>query len=187
MKPYYEHGGITIYHGDCRDVLPRLEQVDLVLTDPPYFRVKAEPWDRAWDDGDAFLRWLGDCADMWQATLRPNGSLMVFASPQMCSRVEGMIGARFSVLNVIRWYKRDGWHQKTEKESLRSFLTPWEGIVFAEQFGDKYADVSRSLHKNVYAPIGRAVAEKRLAAGLERWQVDVACAPSKKPTGLCYR
>ncbi len=36
MKPYYESGGITIYHGDCREVLPGLPQVDLVLTDPPY-------------------------------------------------------------------------------------------------------------------------------------------------------
>ncbi len=36
MKPYYEQDGITIYHGDCRDVLPTLEPVDLVLTDPPY-------------------------------------------------------------------------------------------------------------------------------------------------------
>ena len=36
MKPYYEHAGITIYHGYCREVLPRLEPVDLVLTDPPY-------------------------------------------------------------------------------------------------------------------------------------------------------
>lgn len=39
MKPYYddEASGITIYHGDCRDVLPTLtEKVDLVLTDPPY-------------------------------------------------------------------------------------------------------------------------------------------------------
>jgi len=36
MKPYYEHAGITIYHGDCRDILPQLEPVDLVLTDPPY-------------------------------------------------------------------------------------------------------------------------------------------------------
>ncbi|GAG20370.1 unnamed protein product, partial [marine sediment metagenome] len=36
MKPYYEHTGITIYHGDCREILPRLDPVDLVLTDPPY-------------------------------------------------------------------------------------------------------------------------------------------------------
>ena len=35
-KPYYAHGGITIYHGDCREILPQLPPVDLVLTDPPY-------------------------------------------------------------------------------------------------------------------------------------------------------
>lgn len=36
MKPYYQHGGITIYHGDCREVLPSLGTVDHVITDPPY-------------------------------------------------------------------------------------------------------------------------------------------------------
>jgi site-specific DNA-methyltransferase (adenine-specific) len=37
MKPYYEHGGITIYHGDCREILPDVWfGVDLLLTDPPY-------------------------------------------------------------------------------------------------------------------------------------------------------
>jgi hypothetical protein len=37
VKPYYEHGGITIYHGDCRDVLLGLSWfAGLVLTDPPY-------------------------------------------------------------------------------------------------------------------------------------------------------
>lgn len=36
MTPYYEHAGITIYHGDCREMLPLLPAVDLVLTDPPY-------------------------------------------------------------------------------------------------------------------------------------------------------
>ena len=44
MKPYYEHGGITIYHGDCREILPTLEPVDLVLTDPPY-GVGVAAWD----------------------------------------------------------------------------------------------------------------------------------------------
>jgi site-specific DNA-methyltransferase (adenine-specific) len=36
MKPYYEHCGITIFHCDCREILPTLDPVDLVLTDPPY-------------------------------------------------------------------------------------------------------------------------------------------------------
>jgi len=36
MKPYYQDDAVTIYHGDCREILPQLEPVDLVLTDPPY-------------------------------------------------------------------------------------------------------------------------------------------------------
>lgn len=36
IKPYYQDDHCTIYHGDCREVLPSLGPVDLVLTDPPY-------------------------------------------------------------------------------------------------------------------------------------------------------
>lgn len=36
MKPYYEHAGITIYHGDCREILPQLPKMDLCIADPPY-------------------------------------------------------------------------------------------------------------------------------------------------------
>jgi site-specific DNA-methyltransferase (adenine-specific) len=38
MTPYYQDEACTIYHGDCRDVLPSLEpgSVSLTLTDPPY-------------------------------------------------------------------------------------------------------------------------------------------------------
>jgi len=51
-SPYYEHGGITIYNCDCREILPSLK-ADAVVTDPPYGigcsgRVNnpgAAPWD----------------------------------------------------------------------------------------------------------------------------------------------
>jgi site-specific DNA-methyltransferase (adenine-specific) len=38
MNPYYSEDGITIYHGDCREILPTFpdKYFDLVLTDPPY-------------------------------------------------------------------------------------------------------------------------------------------------------
>lgn len=35
MKPYYEHGGIQIFHGDCREILPHVYG-DGLITDPPY-------------------------------------------------------------------------------------------------------------------------------------------------------
>lgn len=37
MSPYYDEGGVTIYHGRCEDILPTLRgRVDMVFTSPPY-------------------------------------------------------------------------------------------------------------------------------------------------------
>ena|SRR6185369_9896257 len=57
MKPYYEHGGITIYHGDCREILPALAD-DLaheIVTDPPYGVQFQSSWRR-----DTFDKITGD-------------------------------------------------------------------------------------------------------------------------------
>lgn len=36
MKPYYQDSAVTIYHGDCSEILGTLPPVDLVFTSPPY-------------------------------------------------------------------------------------------------------------------------------------------------------
>ena len=36
MTLYHESDGVTLYHGDCREILPQLGRFDLLLTDPPY-------------------------------------------------------------------------------------------------------------------------------------------------------
>ena len=36
LEPYYDHNGITIYCGDCREILPQLPNVNLVIADTPY-------------------------------------------------------------------------------------------------------------------------------------------------------
>lgn len=35
MKPYYEDGSVTIYHGDCLEIAPGLDY-SAVVSDPPY-------------------------------------------------------------------------------------------------------------------------------------------------------
>jgi DNA modification methylase len=56
VKPYYEDAaaGIVIYNADCREILPSLPKVDLVLTDPPYGMNKAE-WDKRIVPVDSWL------------------------------------------------------------------------------------------------------------------------------------
>ena len=56
MTPYYDRDGITIYCADCRDVLPTLGPVDLVLTDPPYgiaYDASHKKYHNGIDRGDA--------------------------------------------------------------------------------------------------------------------------------------
>jgi DNA modification methylase len=53
MQPYYEHNGITIYCGDCLEVLPTLTAADCVLvTDPPYGLAHSSGWTNALTNRD---------------------------------------------------------------------------------------------------------------------------------------
>lgn len=46
LKPYYEEKGISIYVGDCREILPSLSNIDSVITDPPYgLSFMGKEWD----------------------------------------------------------------------------------------------------------------------------------------------
>jgi site-specific DNA-methyltransferase (adenine-specific) len=36
IKPYYQDAAVTIYHGDCRNIITHLRDIDVVCTDPPY-------------------------------------------------------------------------------------------------------------------------------------------------------
>lgn len=60
MQPYYEHAGITIYHGDCRKVLPGLAfGASLLLTDPPYGISYRSNHNSGWRD-PVRVRWARD-------------------------------------------------------------------------------------------------------------------------------
>jgi len=100
VTPYYDHDGITIYHGDCRDVLPQIRGVDVVLTDPPYSSGGAHRSDRnmptakkyqrsdakqsgpdfAGDNRDqrAFTLWCSDWMAAAHKSTRAGGALLSF-------------------------------------------------------------------------------------------------------------
>jgi len=190
-------GGQTLVLVDCLTFLPTLpdSSVDLVLTDPPYFRVKNLPWDRQWEDAAAFIAWIGRLCEEWQRVLKPNGSLYVFASPKMAARVECEVGRWFEVLNRIRWVKEAGWHQKAEKEALRSYVSPWEECIFAEQFGADssakgeagYGAACDELRGFVFEPLRAYLDGERLRAGVDKVACNVACGFSATMGGMAAR
>jgi hypothetical protein len=79
VKPYYQDESVQIFNADCRDVLPTLDTVDVVITDPPYgvglesHRGDISQFDPIKGDSDTYLaEWL---VATW------SGSLAMFMSP----------------------------------------------------------------------------------------------------------
>jgi len=179
-----DDGAIQLYCGDCLEVLPGLadSSVSLIATDPPYFKVKGEAWDRQWDKADGFLEWLGVSLEQWRRVLAPNGSLYCFASPRMAARVECLVAKWLCVLNRVRWVKEAGWHNKAKKEELRSFLSPWEEVIFAEHYGADniakgeagYGAKCDELRGFVFEPLRAYLAGERDRAGWTTWRVAEA-------------
>lgn len=61
-QPYYVDETVTLYHGDCRQVMMALGQFDAIVTDPPYGETSL-PWDR-WPDGWPTIA-TGNARSMW--------------------------------------------------------------------------------------------------------------------------
>ena len=95
MQPYYSHAGITIYHGDCREILPTLPKCDLLLTDPPYGVTQ-----NAWDSTEAVL-------EVFDAT----------ACPIVCTSQNP-----FTAELICRYRKRFKWSDVWEKTQATGFL-----------------------------------------------------------------
>jgi adenine-specific DNA-methyltransferase len=188
-----------VLHGDCREVMAGMDanSVDAIVTDPPYFKVKGEAWDRQWDKPDQFIAWLGEVADEWYRILKPNGSLYCFASPRMAARVEVMLGERFNVCNHIVWSKPP-FSTKAEmfrKPDLRSFFPSSERIIFADHYGSDniakgeagYVAKCDELRGFLFEPLRAYLEGEWSRAGLRIEDANTACGTSTMANHYFHR
>jgi len=117
MQPYFEHAGVTIYHGDCRDVLPTLPNtsVDLVLTDPQYFL--APPGHSVKGDQE----WCGSLGDLamfeasYEGTMKEfkrltgtTGQVYICCHDRSYPGLYRLAYPRWPKVCLIVWYKPTG-------------------------------------------------------------------------------
>lgn len=113
-QPYYTTDDVTLYHGDCREVLPALGQrFDACVADPPYGETSLA-WDR-WPTG-----WLTAVAD-WTGSLWCWGGLRLFVR-----RTNEFAEAGWKLSQDIVWEKRNGSNFSADRfRRVHETVTHW--------------------------------------------------------------
>lgn len=70
----------AIIHGDCLNLVKDIptETIDLVIADPPYFKVIGEKWDYAWRTLDEYIDWSIQWIEKVSRILRLGGTFYLF-------------------------------------------------------------------------------------------------------------
>lgn len=121
MTPYYQQDGISIFHGDCREIVPTLDvQIDCVIADPPYAQTSL-PWDQ-WPAGWLSVEGLG--ASLWCF-----GSLRLFMD-----RADEFTSARWKLSQDVVWEKHNGssFHadrfRRVHEQATHFYRGRWDAI-----------------------------------------------------------
>lgn len=160
MKPYYEESSITIYHGDCREVLPTLEQADLVLTDPPYaVSAGRSEW--------KITASVGTGIHLAANKVRKGGAMLVFStsSGRGIEYTLGAVGRALPFNRLLTWHK----------SFVRSRVAgPWRwDVVTILAFGR--ASFGRPMHSSCFQSVGPASTN----------HLGSATHPAELPVAIC--
>ena len=132
MKPHYNDDRVTLYHGDCIEVMRTLPDasVDAVVTDPPYL---LDFMGKGWDSADG----IAGKPEVWREALRvlkPGGHLLAFGGTRTWHRLAVAIeDAGFEVRDSIAWMYGSGFpksHDVTKAIDKRggaqvAWFGPW--------------------------------------------------------------
>ena len=168
MKPYYQDKWVTIYHGDCREILPQLDvKVDLVLTDPPY-GVREDDWDNMteWEFARFSMAWLAEVRQL-------SDNLLVFCTSD--NAIRPLTAMLYPCIRQIIWSKPIGSQYNGASEARLWFA---HEVILHGHSGIEWA-------KPKTLAFAELLKKARESAGLSRGAVDMVIRGKK--TGLCYR
>lgn len=155
--------------------------IDLIVTDPPYFRVKDCQWDNQWDSVSDYLLWMDELLSQFWRVLKPNGSLYLFCGHKLAADTEQLVRNRFNLLNHIVWAKPSGRWRRTRKESLRCYFPATERIIFAEHYQapyqaktSDYISQCRQLKNNVFTPLIEYFKQAKQTLAISAKQIEQA-------------
>lgn len=113
-EPYYEGPLVTLYHGDCVDVLADLRpaSVNTVLTDPPFFMPaqnyagRDTSWQQSWSDTSILGTWWSVVAEAMTRTVKADGHLMAFCDDASYPVFYPAVYTRWPNIACLVWDKQ---------------------------------------------------------------------------------
>lgn len=143
--PYYSDEWVTLYHGDCREVLPMLPRgsVDLVLTDPPFFMPATHyqsrtQWQRSWGDTSVLAAFWGVVLDSVIPLMRATGHLISFCNGDSYPVFYPEVYRRFDTMKCIVWDKGSiGMGRVWRNQHELLLAARWETSTFVEIGGSR--------------------------------------------------
>lgn len=110
VKPFLDDGDVTVYEGDCVEVMAEVpaESVDAVVCDPPYaLAFMGRGWD-AYGPRE-FQAWCEIWAREALRVLRPGGHLLAFGGTRTFHRLTcGIEDAGFEIRDCLSWLYGSG-------------------------------------------------------------------------------
>ena len=125
MKPYYDTPLGKLYHGDCLEIMPQLEPVDLVLTDPPYNinfhppRMKTDPILNDNMESNKFKIFLDDVFSGLNNILRQDSFLISFCGWSTIPEFMEVTRRYFVIKSMPIWVKNNfgfGYYTRAQYE-----------------------------------------------------------------------
>ena len=122
MSDKYEGSDVTIFHGDCLDVLASMssDTFDLIFADPPYnIGKKFSKFHDTWPSDLAYTEWCYQWLETCIHVLKPTGSMYIMNSTQSMPYLDLWLRDRVTILSRIVWhYDSSGVQAKTHFGSL---------------------------------------------------------------------
>jgi len=192
----------TIHNQDCIEYMKTLpnECVNLIIADPPYYKIVKDDWDNQWKTEKDYLDWC----DLWILEcfriLKPTGSFYCYSSQQMATDIEIIVKKHFKFRRRLIWYRADNQKQRTtmynESYEPITYSTKTDAFTFNNfniQVPSKYAGTKHKRYDKDNKPYWKEVNPTKQCGDV--WEITKVKGGSKqdtkhktqKPMDICNR
>jgi site-specific DNA-methyltransferase (adenine-specific) len=135
IEPTWEQGDVKLYLGDCLDVMPHLDQVDAVITDPPYGINYMPDWNK-WNGGKSdFKPIINDNKPFDPSVFLDYETVVLFGANHYSDR-----------LPVGGWIC---WDKRLDEKKDRMIGSPFELAWYTSKITSAKCKMIRVLHGGV--------------------------------------